>query len=355
MKLLFVNASLTDGGSERAMALVANQMAALGHEVIMLLVRNKERTYEVSPDIEVVQLTYSSKNKLMILSKRLKAIRNIVKERKPNCVVSFMWDINVMTLASTLGMDVRKVVSERAFPKSGERSRFGTMLANLFYRGASAIVFQTPDAMNCFPAYLRDRGHVIPNIVREPEVEPFEGVRAKRIVSVGRLTAQKNFAMLISAFAQFSQTHPDYVLEIFGEGEQRALLGELAHDLGVADKVSFAGYVSNVAERINDASIFVLSSNFEGISNAMLEAMALGLPTICTDCPVGGAALMISHGINGMLVPVGNAEALVVAMSKIADDELLAKSVSDNAKEIVNCFSAENIGFMWEGVICGEG
>lgn len=354
MKLLFVNASLTDGGSERAMTLVANQMAALGHEVIMLLVRNKERTYEVSPNIEVVQLTYSSNNKLIILSKRLKAIRNIVKERKPNCVVSFMWDINVMTLASTLGMDVRKVVSERAFPKSGERSRFGTLLAHLFYRGASAIVFQTPDVMNCFPASLRNRGYVIPNIVREPDVEPFKGVRAKRIVSVGRLTAQKNFAMLISAFAQFSQTHPEYVLEIFGEGGQRALLGELAHDLGVADKVSFAGYVSNVSERINDASIFVMSSNYEGISNAMAEALALGLPTVCTDCPVGGAALMIKDGVNGLLVPVGDSKALASAMSRIVDDDVLAKGLSDRAKDVVNHFSTKKIGLMWEEVISGE-
>ena len=355
MKLLFVNSSLTGGGSERAMTLVANQMAAMGHDVTMLLVRDKERTYEVSPSVEVIQLTYASTNKLLILPKRLRAIRGIVKKRQPDCVVSFMWDINVMTLASMIGMDVRKVVSERTFPKSGERSRFGTILSHLFYRGADAIVFQTSDVMSCFPVSLRAKGHVIPNIVQEPAVKPFAGVRSKHIVSVGRLTAQKNFTMLISAFAQFSQTHPDYMLDIFGKGGQRAFLGELAHNLGVADKVNFAGYVSNVAERINDASIFVLSSNYEGISNAMAEAMALGLPTVCTDCPVGGAKLMINDGVNGMLVPVGNVEALAEAMSKIADDEVFAKSISGRAKEVVNRFSAEKIGLMWEGVICGEG
>lgn len=355
MRLLFVNASLTDGGSERAMTLVANQMAVLGHEVAMLLVRDKERTYEISPDVEVIQLTYASTNKLVILAKRLKAIRDIIKNRRPDCVVSFMWDINVMTLVSTLGMNVRKVVSERAFPKSGERSRFGTLLANLSYRSADAVVFQTPDAMNCFPAPIRAKGYVIPNIVHKPVVEPFEGVRSKRVVSVGRLAAQKNFAMLISAFAQFRHGHPEYVLDIFGDGSQRAALGKLAFDLGIADKVRFAGYVSDIAERINDASIFVMSSDYEGISNAMAEAMALGLPTVCTDCPVGGAALVIEDGVNGMLVPVGDVEALTAAMSKIADDEFFAKSISDKAKKVVSRFSAEKIGLMWEEVVRGEG
>lgn len=354
MRLLFVNASLTDGGSERAMALVANQMAVLGHEVTMLLVRDKERTYEISPDVEVIQLTYASTNKLVILAKRLKAIRDIVNNLRPDCVVSFMWDINVMTLASTLGMDVRKVVSERAFPKSGERSRFGTLLAHLFYHSADAIVFQTSGAMDCFPASLKDKGYVIPNIVHKSAVEHFEGVRTKRVVSVGRLASQKNFAMLISAFAQFRQWHPEYVLEIFGDGSQRVALERLALDLGIADKVHFAGYVPNVAARINDAAIFAMASNYEGISNAMAEAMALGLPTICTDCPVGGAALMIEDGVNGMLVPVGDVEALTVAMSKIADDEFFAKSISDKAKEVVSRFSAEKIGAMWEEVVRGE-
>lgn len=354
MKILFINASLTDGGSERAMTLVANQMAAMGHDVTMLLIRDKERTYKVSPLVEVIQLKYPSKNKLSILPRRLYAIRRLVKEKGPDCIISFMCDVNVMTLAATMGLKTRKVVSERAFPNSGERSRFGTLLEHLFYRSADTIVFQAPGAMDCFPANLRRKGVVIPNIVQEPSFEPYVGERTKRVVTAGRLTAQKNYPMLIKAFARFSEGHPDYNLEVFGDGDQRVELEALARELGVVDRVVFEGYVSNVSERINDASIFAMSSNYEGISNAMAEAMALGLPTVCTDCPVGGAAMMIEDGANGVLVPVGDDVALAKAMARIADDDAFAKSISRKARDVVNQFSAGKIGLMWEDAIRGN-
>ena len=338
------------------MSLVANQMVEFGHDVSMILIRDKERTYHCHPDINLIQLTYPSSRKAFILPRRLHLIRKHAKAIKPDCIVSFMWDVNVMTLIATAGLGIRIVVSERAFPGSSHRSPASRRLEAALYSLSSVIVYQTEGARDFCPSHLRGRSRVIPNVVVKPSLAPYEGVRSKTIVSVGRLTEQKNFPMLLKAFARFSKSHPDYSLRIFGEGEQRGRLIELASCLGIADKTEFAGYISNIPEQINEAAMFVLSSNYEGISNAMTEAMALGLPVICTDCPAGGAAMVIENGVNGLLVPVGDASALAVAMNIVADNHELAQRISRQAKEVANRFSSESIGRMWERVLetCDE-
>lgn len=353
MRLLFVNSSLTDGGSERAMVRVANQMAEFGHDVYMLLVRDKKQVYQVDSRIKLIHFSYSSSSKIKILIKRIILIRRYVRVVQPDCVISFMWDINVMTLAATLGLGSRVVVSERAFPRSKERNRLAKYLEAVFYCFAGAIVYQTEGARKYCPVRLKSSSFVIPNVVAAPDVPPYKGRRTKRVVSVGRLTEQKNHAMLLHAFAEFCKLHEGYRLQIFGDGELRTELAELASNLHISEKVDFCGFVSDISSQINDASMFVLSSNFEGISNAMTEAMALGLPVICTDCPVGGAAMIINDGINGLLVPVGDSHALSAAMSTVADSEQLAQQLSINAREVVKRYSAERLGRMWEGVIRG--
>lgn len=355
MKIMFVNSSLADGGSERAMALIANQMAEIGYDVTMLLLRDKPHVYQLEPSVNLIQLTYSGSSKATILPERLRQIRLHAQEIKPDCIVSFMWDINVMTLAATAGLGVRKVVSERAYPASGERSLTSHLLERIFYRSADAIVYQTEGAREFCPKSLRSRSVVIPNVVAAPQVVPHKGERSRRVVSVGRLTSQKNHLMLIEAFSRFSKVHPGYQLEVYGEGELRGILKARARELGIADALSLPGYVSNVAECINDAAMFVLTSNYEGISNAMAEAMALGVPTICTDCPSGGAALMIRDGENGMLVPVGDVDALASAMCRLANDRMLAECMAGEARKITQKFSSRAIGRKWEEVIRERG
>ena len=351
MKIMFINASLTDGGSERAMTLIANQLARLGHDVSMLLIREKERTYEIDPGINLIQLRYPSKSKIRILPRRLRLIRKHAKAIRPDCVVSFMWEVNVMALMATVGLKSRKVISERAYPGSSHRSKVSRLVEDIAYGLADVIVYQTEGAREFCPRRLKSRSVVIPNIVAKPKIAPFSGERTKRVVSVGRLTEQKNFPMLLDAFAAFSKQHPDYVLEIYGEGELRGSLEELAHRLGVSGVTKFMGYVSNVSEAICDASMFVLPSNYEGISNAMSEAMALGLPTICTDCPVGGAAMMIDDGVNGLLIPVGDAKALEQAMNRVVRNKDFSDQISAAARNVAVQYSADLIAKRWESTI----
>ena len=182
--------------------------------------------------------------------------------------------------------------------------------------------------------------------------EPWQGEHKKEIIGVGRLEPQKNWPMLLSAFEKFVETHGEYVLTIYGEGPLRTELQERINNSAVLNvKVSLPGFIDNMYEVLNKSGIFVLPSNFEGLSNAMLESMALGIPTICTDCPAYGAREVIRDGENGLLIPVGDVDALVEKLCMVADDEMLASTLSRNSVKIREELSLNVIVEQWENVI----
>lgn len=163
---------------------------------------------------------------------------------------------------------------------------------------------------------------IIPNAINKEFITAeYSGPRNKQIVSSGRLTEQKNHALLIKAFAGITAKYPAYKLVIYGDGPLRKDLELLASNLGIADKVSFPGYTTEIRKKIERSSLFVLSSDFEGMPNALMEAMALGVPCISTDCKGGGARFLIKNGTNGLLTPIGDVEALQTAMEKILSDQ----------------------------------
>jgi len=353
LKLLFINASLTDGGSEKAMSLVAHALASRGHDVTMALVREKKRTYPLDPRIKVVQFRYGSKSKIAKAFGRVRRIRALLKADDHDYVVCYMWDLNVTTLIASLGLRRRIIISERNFAGASTRGQLWRLLERWSYQFAYKIVYQTQDAQKLCPQELLERSIVVPNMIEVGGASVHAGSRTRRVVSVGRFNAQKNFPLLLRSFARFAETNPDWILEIYGKGALEHDLRALAVQLGVVDSVVFAGYVPDVADRIRDAGMFVLSSDYEGISNAMTEAMALGLPVVCTDCPIGGVALMIEDRKSGMLVPVGDESALTDAMCEIATDETLAETISEGAQASVVRFAPEQLVHLWEGrVLC---
>ncbi len=138
----------------------------------------------------------------------------------------------------------------------------------------------------------------------------------------------------MQAFSDFHKEYPDYVLEIYGKGELEETLKKNTAEMGLGERVIWHGFCPDVRKRIADAGMYVLSSDFEGISNSMLEAMAMGIPVIATDCPIGGCAEYIQNGKNGLLVPVGDRKAMADAMKRLAEDQGLAASVSENGSRI---------------------
>lgn len=339
MKIVFVLPDMPGGGSERVVAMLANEYVKLGYEVAILLFAGNCTAYELDERVEVVIAGEESSGNPLIRLKRLANMRKFYKANKNCYVFSFCVMGTVFSVPAAWGIPHRLLVSERNDPTRIKHQK----LRNWAYRKAEKLVFQTEDMKKCFPQDIQDKSEVIPNPVGKEMPEPYVGERKKWVVSAARLKPQKNHKLLIDAFAVFQKNHSDYELHIFGVGELEGELKAQVRDLKLENKICFHGFSSNVKEEIRDSAMFVLSSNYEGISNSMIEALAMGVPVISTDCPVGGSAAYIQNEVSGILTPVGDKEALAAAMCRVADDPEWAEQLGRNAVKIKETYSLSRI------------
>lgn len=346
MKIIFVVSAMHGGGAERVISKLANEYARQGNEITILMVAGNEVKYPLLSKINVVSLADASGGNFLLQVSRLIKMRRFFKANKDSRIVSFSTTINMFTILACLGLKNKVVVSERNDPNQYSYK----WLRNLFYVFGKQFVFQTEDAKLCFSKRIQNRSRVIPNPIGGDMPKTYSGVREKKIAAVGRLEPQKNHKLLIEAFAEFSFKYPEYELHIFGEGKLKEELRLLAKKLEISHNVVFEGFSENVLERIKAYSMYVLSSDYEGISNSLMEAMALGIPCISTDCPIGGSRLCIEHRKNGLLVPVGDKGALRKAMETLVDSSF-AETLGEKACLIREKFSEDTIIKMWNGIL----
>lgn len=343
--IFFVHPSLLGGGAERVALALASYFVAKGYRFTFLLMKDKGVRYDIPVGVEVVTDFADSSVKPL---QQICYIRNVMKANLQSTFISFLPHQNMYTLIASMGLPNKVIVSVRNdprfdFPGNAVLPR----VRNVLYRRASAIVFQTEAQRELFPKALQVKGTVILNPISSSVPEPFSGSRRKAIVTSGRLEEQKNHAMTIRAFAEFHKDHPDYTLEIFGEGSLESQLKKLARDLDISDSVVFEGFSSDALEHVRTASVFVMSSRFEGLSNSMLESLCMGVPTVCTRCMGGGAEAVINDGINGILVDIDDVAAEANAMARLVDDPEYAQAISLHARELRQQLSLETIGDKW--------
>lgn len=351
MNITIFIGGLSGGGAERVVCNLSNFLSAR-HKVTILTMSNDTPAYQLNESVSRVSLIKDeeSQNYLFKNFKRLIRFRKYLKKSDADVYLAMLpGTINIM-LAHRNKINVPIIVSERCDPQSRyESSKMRKWIMKKLYPKADGFVFQTKDAMDYYRQIIKNKGTVIPNAINQEFVrEPFKGTRKKRIVSAGRFTEQKNFALLIKAFSRITDKYPDYDLIIYGNGPQKNELVHLVKDLHLENKVKFPGYVNNFGDQIIDASLFVLSSNYEGMPNALMEAMALGLPCISTDCPVGGPKFIIDDKENGLLVPVGDIERLSESFEMVLSNKEFATVLGKNAKRISLNLSSENIYDRWE-------
>lgn len=351
-KIVFVTGSLADGGAEKVISLLASGCAELGHEVTLVVMRDKKIVYPVSEKVNLIQMKETGH---FVSIKRIRKLRQIFKRVKPDAIIPFLNTISVYTIFANFGLGYSMVFSVRADPNIRmDDASLKDKLGYFFMRKlrwnekAKWTVFQTADAQKCYSASIQKRSSVIPNPLDATKLpERFDGERDKRIVAAGRLAEEKNFPLLISAFAEFRKNHPEYTLTIYGEGSQRKDLEKLIQTLQVMDSVKLPGFSSDLAKEISKAGIYVSTSNHEGISNSMLEALGMGIPTVVTDCPIGGARMFVRTDYNGILIPMNDKQALVDALNKIADDPEYSDAISMAASNIRNEISVDTICKKW--------
>lgn len=351
-EILFITLHLTNGGAERVASELIAEWINKGCRVtiVQLMPDMFINSYPMSSDVSYINLTLGS-NRLVKLYRGVKYLVKVMRQNPNATVVSFVKTTTYVVGIASLFTKNRIVVSERNDPYSTPQSRIRRMLRNWTFKRADACVFQTPDARDYFLNKVKKEGTVIANPIDPALPERYEGKRKKKIVAAGRLVTEKNFPMLIKAFALIHDDYPEYKLSVYGRGPLEHELREMVHALKLDDFVEFPGFSDNIYQDMLKCAVYVSSSDYEGMSNSMLEALAMGIPSVVTDCPIGGARMVIKDGINGLLVPVGDEEAMAGAIRKILANEEFAERIGKEAAKIKYEFPVEVIAEKWLNVI----
>lgn len=353
MKIVFFIGGLGGGGAERVVCNLSNYLSKKNDVTILTLSSIKSR-YKIDQEVKHINLENDKKIKLFLL-KNLYRIYNLykfIRMKEYDIVITFLPIPSFMMLLFRRIIKSPIIVSVRNDPKIEYKSKCMNLIMKWLYPRADGFVFQTDEAKDYFKNIIKDNYDIIPNPINEEFlIEPFCGERKKVIVSVGRLVAQKNHILLINAFSEICNKYPEYKLIIYGEGELRDKLEQRIEELNLKNRIILPGNIKNVKEMISDTSLFVLSSDYEGMPNALMEAMALGLPVISTDCPCGGARYLIDHEKNGILVPVGNCNMMVKAIDKILRDKYYSNYLSKESAKISIKLNPNVIYKKWENYI----
>ncbi len=345
-KVGFIIPALSGGGAERVASYLANGLSKF-YEVTVYTITADTCTYALAEGVVHKHLSVEARGKISRVTKRFSKLVKMIENE--DVIIAFDRNYGV-----TAGLKAKKkvIASERNDPYSNmSRHSFWKYYRDHLYRRASHVVFQTPYARDYFSGKIRAHSTIIENPIDDSIDIPYTGADSHTLIAACRLTEQKNIPMMLRAFELFSARHPDYELHICGEGPLKGEIEQQLAERGLADKVLLQGYVNDVKERMGRSLMYLSSSDYEGISNTMLEAMAVGMPVICTDCPAGGAKMSIEDGVNGLLVPVGDADAMADAMCRLVEDPALRASLGARAREVRVRFSQSAIVEKWRQVI----
>lgn len=340
-----MTSTLHAGGSERVMSLLANTFAQKGYEVEIVCINKHLVFYPIDEKVKV----WFAEDEVKSLSilKKMMWLRKHINSEKPDVVIAFMLEVYCVTLASLIGVSVPVISSERIDPHFFGRAK--GLLRWLLLRRTTHLVVQTVRIKDFYSAKLQSRTTIIPNPVTDKVFSLKPTLKQKRIIAVGRLAYQKNYPMMFRAFAKVHHDFPDWQLVVYGNGPQKDEIRGVIERLGMEGHIILAGKSDHVVEEMNKSSLFVMSSDYEGMSNALLEAVCVGLPVISTD--VSGARDLITEGVNGYIVPVGNERALTLALSSMLSSPEKMDEMGRQSKALAPRFREEQIVGQWEELI----
>jgi len=341
--ITFVLNSLAHGGAERVTINLAERLSDKGYNVSIITLNKAKKEYNLGSSIERICLNeYRGKiNKVFKL-------RNSLKSSSTDIILVMGVPLLIYFFPAITGLGIPYVVSERNDPSNFDGKKFTKYISRFFLQFSDGVVFQTKQAKEFYSKRIQKKSTIIPNpLMSENLPAPYMGEREKKIVSVGRLVKQKNHMLLIRAFKNISEEHPEYKLEIYGEGPERANLENEIEILGLKNKVTLPGVHDDVLDKIKNASVFVLSSNCEGIPNALIEAMAIGLPCISTDTPSGGPSSLIENYESGILVRVKDLNALEREMINLIESKDLSNKLCTNAVKVRERLKIDRISYLW--------
>lgn len=386
--ILLLISKMAGGGAERVIGILADGFAAAGWDTTLMVTSqhtNEMLGYELNENVKVESLldyvkddstaekfrygVMMQKSRIIgtlceKLNKKVSdktayetflcqyhsltdALRDYLKIRPDTAVISFLQPTVNATLLAAEGLPNRIIISERSDPERYNLNRYMPYFAREWYPKADKIVFQTESARDSFGDSIKSKSAVIYNPLNSSLPEPYHGEREKKIVNFCRITKEKNLPLLIDAFERFHKEYGDYILEIWGEGALEDEIRNYIIEKSLDSVVKLKPFDKTLHDTIKKYAMFASSSDYEGMSNSMLEALAIGLPAVCTDCPSGGARAIIKDHENGLLVPIKNADKLFYAMKEIAASHELAEKLSLEASKIRDELCVDTIVSKW--------
>ena len=342
------------GGAEKQLAFVAEGMTSRGHKIAILnlnLRGSHEGMRKVDNRIKIYTGEVPYRNSLCSTIDYLKLTIEKAKAFNADIIIGFK-QLGFYSVVAGKWLKIPSIIAERADPfRSYKKARASLRFKLWFVNHATGGVFQTKQAASFYSKRLREKGTIIPNPIFIKGDIPQQNYSnlPKVILSLGRLdNYQKRLDVMIDAFEKFHTRHPDYTLKIYGNGEDERFLRELVRIKGLSDCVCLMGVSNDSIQDLSSGGIFLITSDFEGISNSLLEAMACGLPVVSTDHTPGGARMLISDGENGLLTPIGDAAAISNALCRYVEEVGLAEHCGRNAQNVLMRFSPEHILDLWE-------
>lgn len=348
MKIMFYISTICNGGAARVMSNLANMLSERGHECTLITTFRAPEEYQLSNAVKRVSF-YDQKPTGLWLTKNIaitRVLRKQVKLEKPDILVSFLAEPNFRAAMATIGTKTKTALSVRNDPNWEYKGTLSTLLAKYLFRRVDGMVFQTADAQAWFPKCIQQKSRIIFNAVKEDFYNVKLAEHPTGIVATGRLSRQKNHPMLLRAYAKIADKVTDD-LTIYGAGDS-APLKVLAEQLGVGDRVHFPGQTMAVKDALKSAKLYVLSSDFEGMPNALMEAMAMGLPCVSTDCPCGGPKSLFTDIMKNFLTPIGDADVMATRMLELLQNDDVRKVHAHNCKQAAMKFTPDIINRQWE-------
>ncbi|MBE7046064.1 MAG: glycosyltransferase family 4 protein [Ruminococcaceae bacterium] len=323
MKILFMSGNLTDGGAQRVISVATSYLADKGHDVTLLLYTRNEKEYPLSEKVKVLSLASSPEEYKKISEiNRILLTRKLIKNTSPDVAIGFL-EGGYGLFVSSFGMRFKKVSSIRSNPRllwtvKGLRAT----IDKLWFHSSDAIIVQTESQVPLMKKRLRKKCTVIANPVSDEALKRAKGEseyeNCKKIIMAGRLATQKDYPVMINAMKKVVSKYPDVTLSIFGKGPLEGSLQAMIEESGLSDNILLKGWTNNTLDEYAKSDMYVMSSYYEGMPNALVEAMAMGLPCVSTDCETGPSDI-ITDGDDGFLVPVKGVDALAERILQIIE------------------------------------
>ncbi len=354
--ILFVLPTLSAGGAERVVSILANHWASKGRRVDIATFEPAAMKpfYAIDRRIALHRLDLppvSSPKWRAILrtAVRIRALRLLYRRVRPDVVISFLTKTNIMAIAAAAGARVPVIISERNNPAEQRFDRFWNLARAVAFPHAYSFVTMTERAASYYPKLQRPRTRIIPNPVAPLSLRNTKfGVGV--LAAVGRLTAQKRFDRLIDAFARIAPEFPQWRLVIWGEGELRKQLEQQRDALGLRERIALPGLTNSPGQWAESADIVVLSSDYEGWPNVLVEALSVGIPVVAVDCDFGPKEIL-EDGACGLLAAKDDPESLSRALAQMMQDEGLRRLCSERGLARAEKFAPAAIAAQWDDLI----